>query len=169
MVRYSDNCHRGHREQHWQSAAKRGRAQFAAIQCTASCFQVHPSAQPIVVVSMVKKATIASGMNESYSVVTSVSHEIWDCEYSLPAYHGKHLKGSMGPNMQLSGFLVPRSGRRFFCLKVIVCREYCRNQLWLVGLAADLGGALLMIAAFALAPVRIQSCASRSISQEKQS
>lgn len=34
-----------------------------------------------------------------------------------------------------------------------VCRQYLRHRLWLAGLAADLGGALLMILAFALAPV----------------
>lgn len=37
-----------------------------------------------------------------------------------------------------------------------MCRQYLRNRLWLTGLAADLGGALLMIAAFALAPVSPQ-------------
>lgn len=40
-----------------------------------------------------------------------------------------------------------------FSLQPGVFRQYLRSRLWLVGLAADLGGALLMIGAFALAPV----------------
>lgn len=36
------------------------------------------------------------------------------------------------------------------------CRQYLRHRIWLIGLAADLGGALLMILAFALAPVSIR-------------
>ena len=40
-----------------------------------------------------------------------------------------------------------------FSLEQGVLRQYLRSRIWLVGLAADLAGALLMIGAFALAPV----------------
>lgn len=41
-----------------------------------------------------------------------------------------------------------------FSLQGDVWRQYIASRSWLAGLGADLGGALLMIAAFALAPVR---------------
>ena len=41
-----------------------------------------------------------------------------------------------------------------FSLYPAVLRQYCQSALWLSGLALDLVGALLMVAAFALAPVR---------------
>jgi hypothetical protein len=40
-----------------------------------------------------------------------------------------------------------------FSLDPAILVQYARSREWLIGLAADLGGALLMIAAFALAPV----------------
>ena len=40
-----------------------------------------------------------------------------------------------------------------FSIERKILLQYARSQQYLVGLAADLGGALLMIAAFALAPV----------------
>jgi hypothetical protein len=40
-----------------------------------------------------------------------------------------------------------------FSLEPAIMMQYARSREWLIGLAADLGGALLMIAAFALAPV----------------
>ena len=40
-----------------------------------------------------------------------------------------------------------------FSLYPGIFRQYLRSRLWLIGLAADLSGALLMIGAFALAPV----------------
>lgn len=40
-----------------------------------------------------------------------------------------------------------------FSLDPAILVQYARSREWLVGLAADLAGALLMIAAFALAPV----------------
>ena len=46
--------------------------------------------------------------------------------------------------------LLPR-----FSLEPKVLATYFRSRRWLLGLAADLGGALLMIGAFALAPVHI--------------
>ena len=42
-----------------------------------------------------------------------------------------------------------------FSLDTNILRQYFRSRRWLAGLAADLGGALLMIAAFALAPVSL--------------
>lgn len=45
-----------------------------------------------------------------------------------------------------------------FSLHPGVFRQYLRSRLWLTGLAADLGGALLMILAFALAPVSVALC-----------
>ena len=41
-----------------------------------------------------------------------------------------------------------------FSLDPKIAQQYLRSRGWLLGLAYDLGGALLMIAAFALAPVR---------------
>ena len=35
-----------------------------------------------------------------------------------------------------------------------IARQYLRSRAWLAGLASDLGGALLMVVAFSLAPVR---------------
>ena len=40
-----------------------------------------------------------------------------------------------------------------FSIEKKILLQYARSRQYLVGLAADLGGALLMIAAFALAPV----------------
>lgn len=40
-----------------------------------------------------------------------------------------------------------------FSLEPAIMVQYARSREWLIGLATDLGGALLMIAAFALAPV----------------
>ena len=40
-----------------------------------------------------------------------------------------------------------------FSVEPKILLQYARSREWLLGLAADLGGALLMIAAFALAPV----------------
>lgn len=40
-----------------------------------------------------------------------------------------------------------------FSLEPAILVQYARSRQWLAGLAADLAGALLMIAAFALAPV----------------
>lgn len=40
-----------------------------------------------------------------------------------------------------------------FSLDPAILVQYARSREWLIGLSADLGGALLMIAAFALAPV----------------
>ena len=42
-----------------------------------------------------------------------------------------------------------------FSLDFNILRQYFRSRRWLAGLAADFGGALLMIAAFALAPVSL--------------
>ena len=42
-----------------------------------------------------------------------------------------------------------------FSLDPKIVQQYLRSRQWLLGLAADLGGALLMIAAFSLAPVRL--------------
>ena len=42
-----------------------------------------------------------------------------------------------------------------FSLDTNILRQYFRSRRWLAGLAADFGGALLMIAAFALAPVSL--------------
>lgn len=39
------------------------------------------------------------------------------------------------------------------CLERKILLQYVRSRQYLMGLAADLGGALLMVAAFALAPV----------------
>lgn len=39
-------------------------------------------------------------------------------------------------------------------LKKEILLQYLQSKTWVAGTAADLGGALLMIAAFALAPVR---------------
>lgn len=44
-----------------------------------------------------------------------------------------------------------------FSLEPQILLEYLRSRQWLTGVAADLSGALLMIAAFALAPVRPQA------------
>ena len=41
-----------------------------------------------------------------------------------------------------------------FSLDPKIAQQYLRSRSWLLGLASDLAGALLMIAAFALAPVR---------------
>ena len=41
-----------------------------------------------------------------------------------------------------------------FSLDPGITRQYLRSRAWLAGLASDLGGALLMVAAFSLAPVR---------------
>jgi hypothetical protein len=41
-----------------------------------------------------------------------------------------------------------------FSLEYKIFQQYLRSRQWLTGLLADLGGALLMIAAFASAPVR---------------
>ncbi len=43
-----------------------------------------------------------------------------------------------------------------FSLEPAILVQYVRSRQWLAGLAADLAGALLMIAAFALAPVSQQ-------------
>ena len=40
-----------------------------------------------------------------------------------------------------------------FSIEKKILLQYARSRQYLIGLAADLGGALLMIAAFALAPV----------------
>ena len=40
-----------------------------------------------------------------------------------------------------------------FSIEHKILLQYARSRQYMVGLAADLGGALLMIAAFALAPV----------------
>ena len=40
-----------------------------------------------------------------------------------------------------------------FSIEKKILLQYVRSRQYLIGLAADLGGALLMIAAFALAPV----------------
>ena len=45
-----------------------------------------------------------------------------------------------------------------FSLDPAILMQYMRSRQWLAGLAADLAGALLMIAAFALAPVRRLPC-----------
>jgi len=42
-----------------------------------------------------------------------------------------------------------------FSLDLNILRQYCRSRQWLAGLGADLGGALFMVAAFALAPVSL--------------
>ena len=42
-----------------------------------------------------------------------------------------------------------------FSLDFNILRQYFRSRRWLAGLAADFGGALLMIGAFALAPVSL--------------
>ena len=42
-----------------------------------------------------------------------------------------------------------------FSLDANILRQYLRSRQWLIGLAADLGGALFMIAAYALAPVSL--------------
>jgi hypothetical protein len=42
---------------------------------------------------------------------------------------------------------------RFIASDRKVVAQYLRSRLWLTGLAADVGGAVLQIAAFALAPV----------------
>ena len=42
-----------------------------------------------------------------------------------------------------------------FSLESKIFLQYLRSRQWLAGLAADLAGALLMIAAFALAPVSV--------------
>ena len=47
-----------------------------------------------------------------------------------------------------------------FSLDPAIMTQYARSREWLIGLAADLGGALLMIAAFALAPVSIAAWCS---------
>lgn len=44
-----------------------------------------------------------------------------------------------------------------FGLQGDVLRQYAASRMWVAGLGADMGGALLMIAAFALAPVRTPS------------
>ena len=41
-----------------------------------------------------------------------------------------------------------------FSLRLKVVTEHLHNKAWLVGLSLDLGGALFMVAAYALAPVR---------------
>jgi hypothetical protein len=46
-----------------------------------------------------------------------------------------------------------------FSLDPAILVQYARSREWLIGLMADLGGALLMIAAFALAPVGDPPCA----------
>ena len=40
-----------------------------------------------------------------------------------------------------------------FSLSVGTVSQYLRSRTWLIGLAADVGGAVLMLAALALAPV----------------
>lgn len=42
-----------------------------------------------------------------------------------------------------------------FSLDAEVLRQYAASKQWLTGLTADLGGGLLMIVAFSLAPVSI--------------
>lgn len=42
-----------------------------------------------------------------------------------------------------------------FSIEHKILLQYARSRQYMVGLAADLGGALLMIAAFALAPVSV--------------
>ena len=41
-----------------------------------------------------------------------------------------------------------------FSLDPGITRQYLRSRAWLAGLASDVGGAVLMVAAFSLAPVR---------------
>lgn len=36
-----------------------------------------------------------------------------------------------------------------------ICCRYLQSRTWLAGLGADLGGAVLQIASFAMAPVRV--------------
>jgi hypothetical protein len=45
--------------------------------------------------------------------------------------------------------------RLIFEKKILV--QYLRNMTWLTGLGCDLGGALLQVAAFAMAPVCVAS------------
>ncbi len=58
-------------------------------------------------------------------------------------------RSSNQPDKALDGRSLPR-----FSLDPGITRQYLRSRAWLAGLASDLGGALLMVAAFSLAPVR---------------
>jgi hypothetical protein len=52
-----------------------------------------------------------------------------------------------------------------------VLQQYFASPTWVIGMAVDLGGAVLMIAAFALAPVsgwRRQACVRRVIQHARQ-
>ena len=40
-----------------------------------------------------------------------------------------------------------------FSLRLSVVREHLHSRAWVTGLALDLGGALLMVASYAMAPV----------------
>lgn len=45
-----------------------------------------------------------------------------------------------------------------FSLRLKVVKEHLNSRAWVSGLVLDLGGALLMVVSYALAPVRLRTC-----------
>lgn len=128
MGRYRTYLCGFHRQQHWQGAA----------------------GDPLSARQAWLSTLVWMCSQQSYSTCTSCA-EKGLARNAQATLCSSTYKPPLAPSLQkeATGSL-PR-----FSLDTNILRQYFRSRRWLAGLAADFGGALLMIAAFALAPVSL--------------